>query len=287
MLITLDFLVLIALIVLAIGSLGFAGMIILQIRQYCPSVFTFVNAAKNGKPLVRYHHANGTYEYCTPEFEGGDNSRGYYKVKGGRFKFVDVSGTKTERLWGKIPVFSVLDNLPEPVSALMAAHIDRLAGVLEERRYSIQGIEEEFYYAIWQVFKIQEVKSRPGAKWRDLSLDEQVNELLGRLETTLTEIRVNDEVTRGRLRTIIPYIMRHRDELEQAVNQLHPYPFTFQGIIRTLDNLFGFTSSNVYNMKMVVEADAKNTRGMKDLMPIIVVGFMVFIILIGVYFVTK
>jgi len=286
MLITIDFLVLLVLIILALGSLGFAIFFILSIKQQIPDIFKIWNAAKNGTGLVRYHHANGIYSYETPKFEGNGKS-GHFEVKGGYIKFTDMSGTKTERLFGKIPVQAYMDNLPVPVSSLLASWLDDLADIFAERGYSIQGIDQIFYHVLRETFKKQPLKTRPDAKWKDLQLEEQVTEMLSRLEPVLDEIGVNDEVTRGKMRAIIPYIMRNREQIEQAMNHIEPHPFSFQAIIRTLDDYIAFTSASVYNMKMVVEADAKNGRSMKDMMPVIVVGFLVFIIIIAFAMVAK
>ncbi len=286
MLITIDFLVLMPLIILSFGSLAFVLMFFYQLKLYAPEAFVFRSARLKRVGLVCTHNANGTCEYEVPK-QDGDRDTGHFFVKGGRYKFKDVTGTRVERLSGNLPVTHVMDNMMEPISALLASHISAVADELGKAGYSIQGIEQIFYDVLREVFRKQDLVKYKGRAWRDLSLNEQIEELLERLEVRLSEINVNDEVTRGKLRVIIPYIMRNRTELENAVNNMHFRPFSWQEIIRTFDDYVAFTSNNFNAAKLNIEADAKSGHNLRDYMPVLVIGFAAFLVLVGVYFVTK
>lgn len=286
MLITIDILIVVPLIFLCFGALAFTLMFFLQLQKDAPEAFKIRSARRNKTGLVFLHHPNGAFEILSPKY---DNSKdvGYWYVKDGLYKYKDASGEKTERMSGDLPVHHVLDNLPEPISVRMAAHMSILADIFNERGYSLDGIEKIFFYVLTEIFKKEDLSITPDKTWTELNLEQQTDELLFRLENTLTNIDVNDEATRGKLRKIIPYIMKNRDELEMAVQHIRPRAFSFQTVIRSIDNLVAFTSSNWYNAKQVIEADAKNNRGFKDYMPILVVGFAVFIILVGAGFLFK
>lgn len=297
MLVTIDILIVIPLVFLCFGALAFTAMFFMQLQKDAPEAFKIRNARRKKTGLVFLHHPNGTFEICTPKYDNRSDV-GYWAIKDGLYKYKDVSGTNTERMSGDLPIHHVLDNLPEPISVLMAAHMSVLADIFNEQGHSLDGIEKIFFYVLTEIFNKEDlvavdfmVKTSTGgtrkATWTDLNLDQQITEILHRLENTLTDIGVNDEVTREKLRAIIPYIMKNRDQLENAVHHLRPRAFSFQTVIRAIDNLVAFTSSNWYNAKQVIEADAKNNRGFKDYMPILVVGFAVFIILVGAGFLFK
>jgi hypothetical protein len=286
MLITIDFYVLLVMILAMVGAIGFTAMWFLQLKQYAPESFRLRYARLHKTGLVFLFHANGTFEIEVPKYDTNPDAN-YYYIKGRRYKFKDMSGDRTHRLNGDIPVWFVLDELPEPISALMAAHFDHLCEILEARGLSIDGIYDLFVYSITEVFKEQPLLTRKGATWKDLNLDEQVIEIQKRLEEVLTEIDVNDEATRAKLAEVMAYIQRNKAELEQAVKLMHPRPFSLQRFVAAMASIIGLSSSNLYNAIQTVEADAKNTRGIKDMMPIIVVGFLVFIILIAFGVLTK
>ena len=286
MLVTIDILIIVPLICLCFGSLAFMMLFFTQLKQYAPEAFRIRYARIHKTGLVCMHHPNGTFELLVPKYDNS-SADGYWYVKDHQYKFTDVSGEKIERMSGDLPVHHVMDNLPESISVRMAAHIDHLADVLSERGYYIDGIEKIFFYVLTEIFKKQPLITHNTKTWKDLTVDDQITELLSRLETTLTEIGINDEATRGKLRVIIPYIMKNRDELEGIVRHMRPKPFSFQSTIRAIDNLVAFTSSNLYNTKLVIEADAKNNKGLRDYMPIMVFGLVAFVILIGAGFLLK
>lgn len=286
MLITIDFYVLLVMILAMIGSLGFTVMWFMQLKQYAPESFRIRYARIHKTGLVFLFHSNGIFDVEIPKYDSNPDAN-YYYIKGRRYKFKDVSGDRTHRLNGEIPVWFVLDELPEPISALMAAHFDHLCTILEDRGLSIDGIYDLFTYSITEVFKKQAIQTKPGATWKDLTVNEQVTELQKRLEGVLTEIDVNDEATREKLSAVVAYIMRNREDLEQTIRHMHPRPFTLQRFAASVSSIIGLSSSNLYNAIQTVEADAKNTRSMKDMMPLIVVGFLVFIILIAFAMIAK
>ncbi len=286
MLVTIDILVIIPLIFLCFGALAFTGLFFMQLQKDAPEAFKIRNARRHKTGLVFLHHANGTFEICSPKYDGSKDV-GYWAVKDGLYKYKDVSGRNTERMSGDLPIHHVLDNLPEPISVLMAAHMNILAEIFNERGHSLDGIEKIFFYVLTEIFNKEDLVTSPGKRWDEINLDQQTDELLTRLESTLTDIGVKDETTRGKLRLIIPYIMKNRDQLENAVRHIQPRAFSFQTVIRSIDNLVAFTSSNWYNAKQVIEADAKNNRGFKDYMPILIIAVAVMIILIGAGFLFK
>jgi hypothetical protein len=286
MLITIDFYVLLVLILTMLGSLGFTAMWFLQLKQYAPESFRLRYARLHKTGLVFLFHATGIFDVEVPKFDNSPDAN-YFYIKNRRYKFKDMSGDRTHRMNGDIPVWFYIDELPEPISAMMAAHFHNLCDILEERGYSIDGIYDIFTYSVSEVFKKQPLQTRKGETWKDLSLDEQVAELQTRLDGVLTEIDVNDEATRAKLSAVVAYIMRNKEELEQAVRHMHPRPFSLQRFFQGLGSLLATTSSNVYNMIQTVEADAKTGRGMKDMMPLVIVGFLVFIIIIAFAMVAK
>lgn len=286
MLITIDFYVLLVLVLAMVGSIGFTAMWFLQLKQYAPESFRIRYARLHKTGMVFLLHANGVFDVEIPKYDASPDAN-YFYIKGRRYKFKDMSGDRTHRMNGDIPVWFYLDELPEPISGLMAAHFDHLCTILDDRGLSVDGIYDLFVYSVSEVFKKQPIQTKQGAKWKDLSPDEQVAELQKRLEGVLTDIDVNDESTRAKLAAVVAYIMRNKDELEQAVRHMHPRPFSFQRFIQGVGGLVAFTSSNMYNAIQTVEADAKNTRTMKDMMPLIVVGFLVFIILIAFAMIAK
>jgi hypothetical protein len=285
MLVSIDLFVLVPFIFITFVAIGGMAMFFFDFKRYAPEAFIFRSARKARKGITCVHYANGMYEYINPRFDN-DATDGYYSIKKGKYKFKDMSGEKSDRLGGDLSVLHVFDGLLEPVSVVMCAHMDALADTLRRLGYDIRGVEKIFFYVLGEAFRKQK-NVKIHKPWTAMNLDEQSEEIIARTESTLTEIDVTDEATRGKIREIMKYIMAHKDELEKAVSHIQPRPFSFQTAIRAVDNLVAFTSANYYNTKNQVEAFARSERKGSDYQVFLYVGIAALAICGGIYLLTK
>jgi hypothetical protein len=199
-----------------------------------------------------------------------EKSAGYYLVNG-IYKFKDTSGQATELLSGDLPFTNHTLNIPMPIATRLAAQFHQFSELLKKNDVPIDGFEDLAIDVIMghsvevDQFK-KKVTDNPGPTdpFQDLDLEAR---------------GVTDKDTTARLKRVLKFIDDHKEEIDKV--KMKNEPFTWQPIIRGLDDLMAFTSRNFHQAKITIETAVLREQ-QSDMKNMITLGVMAAIIIFAI-----
>jgi hypothetical protein len=260
--------------------LGFVvmGVVVfyMKLKRTVPEAFVLMQARDKKIPVIMYHYPNNITRLVFPELEAKVEDIANYFKADGVYKFWDSSGQNYERLNGDITLYHVLSNVPETVNHKIAAIMSQVEAFLKNSGYPIDGMQDLFFYVLSEAEKEYEEIQEDGSS---IMKKRTLNEVLA-------SIRLDDTETKQRVRDTVQFLQTHRDEFEQLVPYFRPVPFSFQTLIRSWDNLMGFTSKNFMQAKTIIET-AVRREGSLQQSQILMYAFGFVLVLGGMVFVFK
>lgn len=255
---------------IGLSLLLFVIVVILMTRgKDVPSAKALLDASTKKLPVVKFNFSNNHTKIVIPEVENKLQGENYFRAEG-ILKFWDSSGQNFEILDGKISLYEVTLNMPETVAVKHAALISSLEEELTLMGHSIEGIQDLWWYVISEASCLLSSTQQPSEK-----------EVENIIKEVLKTIQVDDDASRERVKAVIDYMFENRDYLNKRVNR--PIQHTWESLVRSWDNLAGYTSRNVEQFGMCVEDLVKLDAQGKDsnLMPYIfgcvaIIGVLVF-----------